>query len=95
MAAVARNGHGLAEEVALTPQERAREALVMGLRLGEGVNLSALAQRCGVAEDGLIASKGEAQLLDLGLIARTNGRLRVTPAGMPLLDRVLAEIVAV
>jgi putative oxygen-independent coproporphyrinogen III oxidase len=95
MAAVARNGHGLAEEVALTPQERAREALVMGLRLGEGVDLGVLAQRCGVTVGQLIDRKAEAQLLDLGLITCTNERLRVTPAGMPLLDRVLAEIVSV
>jgi oxygen-independent coproporphyrinogen-3 oxidase len=85
LAALARNGHGLAEETALTPQEQAREALLMGLRLGEGVATEGLETR--------IDWDSAAQLERQGLLARSPGRLRVLPAGRLLLDRILAEIV--
>ena len=35
---VERDGHGTVEEVALEPIERAREMLLMGLRLTEGID---------------------------------------------------------
>ena len=38
--AVTRNRHGAQSEEALSPAERAREALLMGLRLAEGVDLA-------------------------------------------------------
>ena len=37
---VARNGHGLSEEMPLDPATRAVEALLVGLRLAEGVDLA-------------------------------------------------------
>ena len=95
LGAVARNGHGACEETALTPQERAREALLMGLRLGEGVNLARIAARTGTGLDDLIAMPAATHLAALGLVAREGTRLTVTDAGMLLLDRILAEIVAI
>jgi len=41
LSALQRNGHGLAEEEPLTVQEAADEALVMGLRLREGIRITA------------------------------------------------------
>ena len=38
LSGLARNGHGMAEEQPLTPVEAADEALVMGLRLAEGID---------------------------------------------------------
>src|SRR4030095_5441767 len=38
LSALARNGHGIAEEARLTQAEAADEALVMGLRLSEGID---------------------------------------------------------
>lgn len=95
LAALARNGHGISEERDLGPAERAGEALMMGLRLAEGVDLTALAERTGVARDGLVDKAAVARLAATGLMRRTDDRIAVTPAGMLLLDRILAEIVAV
>ena len=39
LAALARNGHGIVEETEIPPAERGVEALLMGLRLAEGVDL--------------------------------------------------------
>lgn len=85
--AVTRNGHGMQEEVALSPGERATEALVMGLRLGEGVDLA----RIGAGYVDLAAVE---RLAAHGLIVREGDRLRVTDAGMPVLEGILREVVA-
>ena len=95
LAAVARNGHGASEETALTPAERAREALLMGLRLREGVDLAHIAVRTGVDMADLIAALAADHLGSLGLVTQHETRLIVTDAGMLLLDRILAEIVAI
>ncbi len=85
--AVTRNGHGAQEEVALSPGERATEALVMGLRLAEGVDLG----RIGA---GYVDAAAVEQLAAHGLIVREGERLRVTGAGMPVLEGILREVVA-
>jgi len=91
LAGVGRNAHGMVEEEPLSPEERAHEALVMGLRLGEGIDPAALAKRLGRP---LIDEVAVGRLKALGLVERSTDRLRVLPAGRLLLDRVLAEIAA-
>lgn len=91
--AVRRNGHGLAEERPLTRREQASEALLMGLRLREGVDVQALAQRLAMPETALIDRTRLAFHQKLGLAWRDRGRVGVTPEGMPLLDALLAELV--
>jgi oxygen-independent coproporphyrinogen-3 oxidase len=93
LAAVDRNGHGLAEERALGARERAAEALLMGLRLREGIEPAALAQRFGLAAAELVDAGRLAFLESLGLVWREAGRIGVTPRGMPVLDALLGELV--
>ncbi|WP_265563491.1 radical SAM family heme chaperone HemW [Sphingomicrobium arenosum] len=88
LSGVARNGHGLREEEALAPREAAREALVMGLRLTEGIDPAAMAARFGVP---VIDPAATRRLVDQGLLA-WNERLRLTSAGRLLNDAILAEI---
>jgi len=92
--AVTRNGHGAQSEEVLSPAERAREALLMGLRLAEGVDLADIAQRTGMAESALINPAAARQLSQHGLIRQEASHLNVLPDGMLLLDRILAELVA-
>jgi putative oxygen-independent coproporphyrinogen III oxidase len=93
LAAVARNGHGLESETALEPATRAIEALLMGLRLGEGVDLAALSDRLGLAIDAMVDARAIDQLTGHGLIVRERDRLIVREPGMLLLDGILGEIV--
>lgn len=93
MAAMARNGHGLSEETPLTRQEQAREALVMGLRLHEGVDLALLEARFALTD--LVDARQCAVLQAEGLIEQRGTHLRATPKGMLLLDAILAAIVSV
>jgi oxygen-independent coproporphyrinogen-3 oxidase len=95
MRAVATHGHGIAEEDALSPATRATEALLMGLRLDEGLDLNEVARTTGHPLAALIDDAAATRLGALGLLTRNGPRLGITPAGMPLLDAILAEIVAV
>jgi oxygen-independent coproporphyrinogen-3 oxidase len=92
LAAVARNGHGLVEEERLTAGEAAHEALVMGLRLAEGIEPEALAERLGV--DRLVDEQAVGRLAELRLLRVSGPRLFVTPRGRLLLDSILGEIAA-
>jgi oxygen-independent coproporphyrinogen-3 oxidase len=92
--AVAASGHGVAEQRALSATEQASEALLMGLRLGEGVDLAMLARRLDLPGAALIDAAKARFYGDLGLVRQTGDRLVVTPDGMPLLDALLGELVA-
>lgn len=92
LAAVARNGHGAESEVALAPAERVTEALVMGLRMREGIDLARVAALGGTTIDQVVDLKGVERLATQGLVAHDGDRLALTPAGMPLLDAVLREV---
>ena len=94
LAAVARQGHGLAEETPLSATDQAVEALLMGLRLAEGVDLAALGARLGIAPTNLIDADKLALHYKLGLVRSEGTRLIVTEAGMPLLDGLLGDLVA-
>jgi putative oxygen-independent coproporphyrinogen III oxidase len=94
LAAVARSAHGIAEERALNSAEQATEALLMGLRLREGVDLADIGARFGFAPAELVDASKVRLHRRLGLIDQSCDRLMVTPAGMPLLDALLADIVA-
>lgn len=95
MSAVARNGHGLQSEEPLDPADRAREALLMGLRLGEGVDLDRIAALTGLPVPQLVDERAIIRLGEMSLLHRRGARLQVAPHAMQLLDAILPEIVAV
>ena len=90
LAAMARNGNGLAEEASLTATEAADEALVMGLRLSEGVDADAIAERFGV--DSLVDWHRVERLVGSGHLVRDGGRIKLTQRGRLLVDHILGEI---
>ena len=92
--AVSEHGHGIKDQRALSMGEQASEALLMGLRLAEGIDLSKLEARFGIPSTDLINADRLALHSDLGLLEYDSGRITVTPSGMPLLDALLGEIVA-
>ncbi|MBC2664709.1 coproporphyrinogen III oxidase [Novosphingobium flavum] len=91
--AIGRSGHGIAEERALGRAEQASEAMLMGLRLGEGIDLAALAARFAMTPDSLCEADRFAFYEMQGLTWRKGPRIGVTEAGMPLLDALLGELV--
>jgi oxygen-independent coproporphyrinogen-3 oxidase len=84
-------GHGIVTDEILLREERADEFLLMGLRLKEGVDLD---RYLAIAGRPLDAGQIE-KLMQLGFVERDNaGRLRVTQAGFPVLDAVVADLAA-
>ncbi|HZU50786.1 MAG TPA: radical SAM family heme chaperone HemW [Sphingomicrobium sp.] len=92
LSAVLRNGHGIAEEAKLSPLEAADEALVMGLRLSEGIDARAIASRYGLAT--IVDWQCVDDLVRSGHLKRAGTRIALTPAGRLLLDYILGQIVA-
>lgn len=86
LAAIGRNQHGMQTEDPLDRHDRGVEALVMGLRLAEGVDLARI-------PDAPIDAKAATLLETQGLMKRDGTRLTVTDAGMPVLEAILRELV--
>lgn len=93
LGAVERNGHGAQIEDRLQPSDRTTEALLMGLRLREGVDLRYIAGLGETLPDALVEPQAVARLAAQGLIEHSGDRLRVTAAGMLLLDAILPLVV--
>jgi oxygen-independent coproporphyrinogen-3 oxidase len=88
---VERRGHGLVDVEVLSAEAQGDEYLLMGLRLGEGIDPNRFATLAGRPLDAARVRS----LVDEGLIERRlDGRLGVTPAGFPVLDAVVADLAA-
>lgn len=87
-------GHGIETITEEGAGEAVAEALMMGLRLAEGVDMAALSHRFAdlplhidmAARDSLIAD---------GVLAMDAARLRVTPRGRLVLNRILADLLVI
>jgi oxygen-independent coproporphyrinogen-3 oxidase len=85
------NGHGVTTDDELNCEERADEFLLMGLRLAEGIDPKRYAALSGRTLD----ERRIAILREEGaIIVDTDGRLRVTRSGFPVLDAVVADLAA-
>lgn len=91
LAAIAR-GDAIAEIQDLPPATRATEALLMGLRLTQGIDRAAFARRTGIALADAVDGAAVTRLAGLGLIVSDPNGLRLTRAGRPLVNAVLREI---
>ncbi|MBS7538549.1 coproporphyrinogen III oxidase [Ancylobacter lacus] len=84
-------GHGIVTDEALSRSEQADEFLLMGLRLGEGIGRHRYAALAGRDLD----PARVAALVEQGLLEDLAGeRLRVTSAGFPVLDAIVADLAA-
>lgn len=82
----------VSEEEVLTPRERLAEAIFLGLRLTDGVDLRQFAGKYG--EDPEVSFRESLdKLLRLGLIHVSDHRLRLARKGLPLANEVFAEFV--
>jgi len=82
-------GHGMIEQELLEREAQSDELLLMGLRLKEGIDLVRWQMLSGRDLD----PDREQFLIDHGFIERLgNSRLRCTPAGMLILDAVVADL---
>jgi len=92
--AVESSGHGTAETSSIAGQDLVEEALMMGLRLADGIDRTRFASITGHDP---VAAVGEARLAPLmaaGLVALDATHLKATPAGRQRLNAVLERLIA-
>jgi oxygen-independent coproporphyrinogen-3 oxidase len=90
---VQRNGHAIVDEHALSPRDRAREALLMGLRLTEGVDPARIEARSTLPFAAAVDLRMLDSLAEEGLLAWRDGRLAATTDGLLRLDAILPLLV--
>ena len=90
---VERDGHGTTAEEPVTPAERAREALLMGLRLTEGIDLHRFEARTGIPIREAVDEHILAASQDAGYLLLNESRLIATAEGRRRLDALLARLV--
>ena len=91
LARVEAEGHGLVDNAALSREEQGDEFLLMGLRLGEGVDPRRYQALSGRELD---LDRLRTLIEDGFLELDAAGRVRVTAVGAPLLDAVVADLAA-
>jgi putative oxygen-independent coproporphyrinogen III oxidase len=89
---VERHGHGLEESLALSRREQAREALMMGLRLAEGIDAARFRAATGTDFDAAVDAAAATRLVEGGFLVVDDRGLRATAAGRQRLNSVLGEI---
>ncbi len=90
---VERDGHGMVQQSPLEQLERAREMLLMGLRLTEGIDAAHFAQRTGVSLSDAIDQDVLQQALGENYLTWQRNRLVALPAGRLRLDALLGALV--
>ncbi|MEA3539122.1 MAG: radical SAM family heme chaperone HemW [Pseudomonadota bacterium] len=82
----------VANETPLEASTRADEALLMGLRLLEGIDEAVFAERTGTRLGDVVSRAGLDETTQLGLVVWENERLRLTDKGQPLLNAVVSRL---
>ena len=85
---VLRTGHGLIEKEQLSPGEQADEALMMGLRLTEGIDLARLQELAALRPD----PEAVAALVESGLLSNDGGRLQAVGQGRFVLNKLILQL---
>lgn len=92
MERVAAHGHGTTLEEEVPAQDRAREALIMGLRLQEGISVPRFAQRTGMALMDALEPDILQECLAEGYLTLSDDRLAATAQGTKRLDALLPAL---
>jgi putative oxygen-independent coproporphyrinogen III oxidase len=90
---VEQRGQGLTADDPVVPEERAREALLMGLRLSEGIELARFAARTGRTLVQSVDADVLATCITEGYLTLTHARLAATREGRIRLDSLLSALV--
>lgn len=76
----------------LTPQERAEELIIMGLRILEGIDKKNFEKQCGLRLDTFINHEKLEQLIKQNLLINTPDNLRPAPSGLLILNKIIEEL---
>lgn len=90
---VSEEGHGTAKRRPLNSEDRARELIMMGLRLTEGIDLQRFRILTGIDALNVIDTDALPLLVAGGLLIHTETHLRVSPTGRLVLNGVLDRLI--
>ena len=90
--AVERDGHGTRNQVALTPEDRLVELVIMGLRTEEGISNTRFQEVAGASFKKLLNIDALDEFTEEGLIETNATCLRVTEAGQLHLDTLIERL---
>lgn len=92
--AVERTGHGTAESLVVAGQDMVEEALMMGLRLADGIDRATFASVTGADPVAALDQARLAPLVKAGFLEIEPDRLRATSAGRQRLNALLERLIA-
>lgn len=90
---VRKDGHGTAKRRPLSPQERARELIMMGLRLSEGIYKQRFVAVTGIDIGDVLDHDAKAQLIAGGFLVESDTHLATSPSGRLLLNGLLDRLI--
>lgn len=76
----------------LTPEERAEELLITGLRLKQGIDKKHFKEQCGIDISQIINPLKLREIISLRLAEETENNLRLTAAGFLLTNKIIEEL---
>ncbi len=91
--AVDARSHGIAEQSHLSPRDCAAEAILMGLRLAEGLDLSALEARFDIPRWSMLSKDAVETYSELGFVWQREDRIGVEGKGFAVLNTLIAALV--
>ena len=91
---VMREGHATVEQPVVAREEAVAEALMMGLRLAEGIDAARFERQTGVPLADAVDAAQLERLAAGGFVEWTEAGLRATPAGRAVLNAVTARLLA-
>ncbi|MEQ8194611.1 MAG: radical SAM family heme chaperone HemW [Rhodospirillales bacterium] len=94
LTAVETKGHGTVKRTALAPEDAQREAVMMGLRLREGISRKDFQTQFGCALDACLDTDALKTLIEGGYVENDENVLRATAMGRQCLNAVLAKLIA-
>ena len=92
VAAVEAKGHGTAARVPLKSGERRDELVMMGLRLGTGLDRQRFRRQTGQSLEDAVDGAALARLVEAGFLILDAPGLRATPLGRPRLNALIAAL---
>lgn len=78
----------------MTPEERAEELVLMGLRIKEGIDAERFYRACSIKLFDFLSKKMTKRLAQLDLLCYDDANIRLTDKGFPLLDEIILELVS-
>ena len=78
----------------LTPQERAEELIIMGLRIRDGINAKDFYNACGIKLFDFLSENTTKKLAQLNLLCYDAGNIKLTDKGFLVLDKIILELVS-